>query len=129
MEIEVSGDVLRGRSLMMGTLMYGGQASGQFLRSMCELTLLYAHRGVSLSSCFLLNESLITRARAEIAAPIRLRSCASACRWPASADERSLAGAEAQKSPQLFFCLVETQLARFGRERTRDHSRASVSPS
>jgi len=27
----------------------------------------------------------------------------------------------AQKSPQLFFCLVDMQFARFGRERTRDH--------
>jgi hypothetical protein len=67
-DIEVSGEALRGRRLMVGTPMYGGQASGQFLRSMCELTLLCAHHGVSRSSCFLLNDSPTTRARAEIAA-------------------------------------------------------------
>ncbi|MFC5743011.1 hypothetical protein [Dyella tabacisoli] len=68
MEIAISSQTLQGRRLMVGTPMYGGQATGPFLHSLCELTQLCASLGVALDTRFVLNESLIPRARAEIAA-------------------------------------------------------------
>lgn len=67
MRIEIAADVLRQRRLFVGTPMYGGQASGHYVRSMCELTRWCALHGVELRTCFLMNDSLITRARARVA--------------------------------------------------------------
>lgn len=67
MRIEIAADALRQRRLFVGTPMYGGQASGHYVRSMCELTRWCALHGVELRTCFLMNDSLITRARARVA--------------------------------------------------------------
>lgn len=62
---ELSLDVteLRQRSLMVATPMYGGQCSGQFTKSVADLTRLGDHYGLDIHFSFLYNESLITRAR------------------------------------------------------------------
>lgn len=61
--------------LMVGTPMYGGMAHGLYVRSMCELTLLCERRAIAMDTCFIVNGSLIPRARVEIAATF-LRSTA-----------------------------------------------------
>lgn len=48
---------------MLCTPMYGGQANGQFTRSVMDLTALVTQYGIPMRTYFLFNESLITRAR------------------------------------------------------------------
>jgi hypothetical protein len=63
MEIKIDLEKLRNRKLFIATPMYGGNASGIYTRSMCDLTALCVKYGIELRSYFLFNESLITRAR------------------------------------------------------------------
>lgn len=75
MQIDLAAIDSKNVRLMVGTPMYGGMANGLFVRSMCELTLLCERHGIALDTCFVLNESLIPRARVEIATSF-LRSAA-----------------------------------------------------
>ena len=75
MQIDLAAHDLRKIRLMVGTPMYGGMAHGLFVRSMCELTLLCERHGVALDTCFVLNESLVPRARVEIAARFMRSDC------------------------------------------------------
>ena len=63
MEIQIDIEKLRNRKLFVATPMYGGNASGIYTRSLCDLTALCVKYGIELRSYFLFNESLITRAR------------------------------------------------------------------
>jgi glycosyltransferase involved in cell wall biosynthesis len=63
MEIKIDLEKLRNRKLFVATPMYGGNASGIYTRSMCDLTALCVKYGIEVRSYFLFNESLITRAR------------------------------------------------------------------
>lgn len=63
MEIKIDIEQLRQRKLFVATPMYGGNASGIYTRSMCDLTALCVKYGIEVRSYFLFNESLITRAR------------------------------------------------------------------
>jgi len=63
MEIKVSVEELRKRSLFVATPMYGGQCAGMYTRSIADLTGLCVRYGIDLRHYFLFNESLITRAR------------------------------------------------------------------
>ena len=63
MEIKIEIEKLRNRKLFVATPMYGGNASGIYTRSICDLTALCVKHGIEVRSYFLFNESLITRAR------------------------------------------------------------------
>jgi hypothetical protein len=63
MEIKIDLEKLRNRKLFVATPMYGGNASGIYTRSMCDLTAFWVKYGIEVRSYFLFNESLITRAR------------------------------------------------------------------
>lgn len=63
MEIKIDLETLRKRKLFVATPMYGGQCSGMFTRSICDLTAMCVKYGIEVRSYFLFNESLITRAR------------------------------------------------------------------
>ena len=60
---EVPVEELRTRSLFLATPMYGGNCSGNFARSVADLSARCIQYGVKLQIYFLFNESLITRAR------------------------------------------------------------------
>ncbi|MEZ0469745.1 glycosyltransferase family 2 protein [Luteimonas salinilitoris] len=66
MHIDIAADVLRRRRLFVATPMYGGQASGHYVMAMCELSRWCAENDVALQTCFLMNDALITRARARM---------------------------------------------------------------
>lgn len=60
-EIEIS--ELRKRKLFIATPMYGGQCSGQYMKSMLDLTTVCNQLGIQMQFFSIFNESLITRAR------------------------------------------------------------------
>jgi hypothetical protein len=62
-EIKIPFDELRRRSLFLGTPCYGGQCTAMFARSVADLSAQCAQLGVGLQIYFLINESLIPRAR------------------------------------------------------------------
>lgn len=64
MEIRISTEELRKRSLFVACPMYGGMCTGSFARSMQDLTAKCVQLGVQMRCYYLFNESLITRARA-----------------------------------------------------------------
>lgn len=64
MEIKVSVEELRKKSLFIATPMYGGMCTGSFARSMQDLTAKCVQLGIVMRCYYLFNESLITRARA-----------------------------------------------------------------
>lgn len=64
MEIKVSIEELRKRTLFVATPMYGGMCTGSFARSMQDLTAKCVQLGITMRCYYLFNESLITRARA-----------------------------------------------------------------
>ena len=66
MEISVSIEELRKKSIFVGCPMYAGQCFGNFTKSSNDLTALGAHYGINIRFYYLFNESLITRARAYI---------------------------------------------------------------
>jgi hypothetical protein len=63
MEIQISGDDLKKKKLMIATPMYGGQNHGLYLKSCLDLQTILNKYGVESKFSFLFNESLITRAR------------------------------------------------------------------
>lgn len=63
MEIKVPIEDLRKRSLFVATPMYGGMCGGGYAQSMINLSVACAQHGIPMSTYFLFNESLITRAR------------------------------------------------------------------
>jgi hypothetical protein len=63
MEIKLSIEELRKRTLFVAAPMYGGQCAGMFTRSIADLSALCTHYGIQVRFYFLFNESLITRAR------------------------------------------------------------------
>ena len=62
-QISISIEELRKRSLFLATPMYGGQCSGMYARSVADLTAAATQYGIKIQMYFLFNESLITRAR------------------------------------------------------------------
>jgi len=63
LEIRISGDELKTRKLFLGLPCYGGACAALFARSIADLAAMCQHYGVGLQMYFLMNESLITRAR------------------------------------------------------------------
>lgn len=63
MEIKISREELSKRKLFLGLPCYGGQCAATFARSIADLSAMCAAYGVELKMYFLMNESLITRAR------------------------------------------------------------------
>ncbi len=63
MEIKISSDELKKRKLFLGLPCYGGACAAMFARSIADLAALCTHYGIGLQMYFLMNESLITRAR------------------------------------------------------------------
>lgn len=62
-EVSVSIEDLRKRSIFIATPMYGGQCTGQYCKSTADLAILSAKYGMDVRFFYLYNESLITRAR------------------------------------------------------------------
>lgn len=63
MKLEIDLNVLRNRKLFIATPMYGGACSGQYTKSMCDLSVQLTQYQIPHVTYFLFNESLITRAR------------------------------------------------------------------
>lgn len=63
-QISIKVDELRERRLFLATPMYGGMCAGLYCRSVADLAAMCNQYGVLLSFYVLMNESLITRARA-----------------------------------------------------------------
>jgi hypothetical protein len=63
MEIKISTDELRKKSLFVATPMYGGQNHGMYMKACLDLQSICIQYGVPVKFSFLFNESLITRAR------------------------------------------------------------------
>lgn len=63
LEEKIDVEKLREKKLFVATPMYGGQASGMYTKSMCDLSAFCASHGIDLKQYFLFNESLISRAR------------------------------------------------------------------
>jgi hypothetical protein len=63
MKLEVTTEQLRKYSIFIGTPMYGGMATGLYCRSTNDLAAFCARYGIELKFYYLLNESLIQRAR------------------------------------------------------------------
>jgi hypothetical protein len=62
-KVEIPVEELRKRSLFIATPMYGGQATGPYMKSCLDLQAVCHKYGVGIVFYFLFNESLITRAR------------------------------------------------------------------
>lgn len=63
MQFEISIEKLRECKLFVASPQYGGMCTGNFTRSMMDLTALCSKYGMQMRTYFLFNESLITRAR------------------------------------------------------------------
>ncbi len=63
MEIKIGAEELRKRKLFLGLPCYGGQCAAMYARSIADLSAMCTHYGIQLQMYFLMNESLITRAR------------------------------------------------------------------
>ena len=63
MEIKIEQEELSKRSIFLAVPMYGGMCSGNFTKSVIDLTNMCRDYNIRLSTYFLFNESLITRAR------------------------------------------------------------------
>ena len=63
MDIQITGEELRTRKIMVATPMYGGQCAGIYTKSSTDLATLSKSYGVDCKFYYLFNESLITRAR------------------------------------------------------------------
>lgn len=61
--IKLDLNVLKRKKLFVATPMYGGQCTGQYMQSMLSLSKMCVKNGISVTECFLMNESLVTRAR------------------------------------------------------------------
>lgn len=67
--------LLKGKSVFIGTPMYGGSCSGYYTNSTIRLSSLCSDLGIPLKFAFLFNESLITRARNTIVASFLKSGC------------------------------------------------------
>lgn len=63
MEIKITADDLKGKSLFIATPMYGGQCAGMFAKATNDLAMACTQYGIPVKFYYLFNESLITRAR------------------------------------------------------------------
>lgn len=63
MEIKAPLELLRKNKLFLATPQYGGMAGGLYTKSVANLTAMCTHHHIPLQHYFLMNESLITRAR------------------------------------------------------------------
>jgi len=63
MEIKISTDDLKKKSLFVATPMYGGQNHGMYMKACLDLQSICMQYGIPVKFSFLFNESLITRAR------------------------------------------------------------------
>ena len=63
MEIKITADDLKGKSLFIATPMYGGQCAGMYTKASNDLAMACAQYGIPIRFYYLFNESLITRAR------------------------------------------------------------------
>lgn len=63
MKLEITIEQLRQYSIFVGTPMYGGQCAGLFCKSTNDLASICAKYGIELTFYYLLNESLVQRAR------------------------------------------------------------------
>lgn len=63
MNVNITGEELRKRSVFVATPMYGGQNHGMFSKSCLDLQGTFQHYGINSKFSFIFNESLITRAR------------------------------------------------------------------
>ena len=63
MQIKISHEELRQRKLFLGLPCYGGQCAALFSRSVADLSAICAQYGIELKLYYLMNESLIQRAR------------------------------------------------------------------
>ena len=63
MEINVSWDEMRKRSIFVATPCYGGMTHGTYTKSLCGLVSQCQQAGIKLQTHFLFNESLVQRAR------------------------------------------------------------------
>ena len=64
MEIKITKEELQKRKLFLGLPCYDGQCAALFSKSVADLSALCVHYGIPLQMYYLMNESLITRARA-----------------------------------------------------------------
>lgn len=67
MEVQINLEELRKHKIFLGVPMYGGNAAGFFVSSVINLFLTFQKYGLHIRPYFLMNESLITRARNYIA--------------------------------------------------------------
>ena len=63
MEIKISKEELKTKSIFVATPMYGGMNHGLYAKACLDLQALCVHYGIQIKFSFLFNESLITRAR------------------------------------------------------------------
>jgi hypothetical protein len=63
MELTIKSDDLRKNKIFVATPMYGGNATGLYVKSCLDLQTFLMHHGIECRFSFLFNESLITRAR------------------------------------------------------------------
>lgn len=63
MKLEIKIDELVKKKLFIATPMYGGNCTGYYTKSMCDLMAVAGKIGLTVKQYFLFNESLITRAR------------------------------------------------------------------
>lgn len=62
-EIKINIANVRGKKVMIGTPMYGGMGNTMYISSVLQLQEAFAKAGATLYHCFMMNESLIDRAR------------------------------------------------------------------
>jgi hypothetical protein len=63
MKLEISMDDLKKKKIFVGTPMYGGMATGMYVKSCLDLQAVCMKYGIEVRFSFIFNESLITRAR------------------------------------------------------------------
>lgn len=62
-EIQINISKLRGKKVMLATPMYGGMGNSMYFSSVLQLQDMFLKNGMHLHHCFMMNESLIDRAR------------------------------------------------------------------
>lgn len=67
MKIEINPEELKKKKLMVGTPCYGGNCAALYMKSCLDLQAACSHYGIEIKFSFLMNESLVQRARNYIA--------------------------------------------------------------
>lgn len=62
-ELNINVGKLKGKKVMLATPMYGGLGNTMYISSVLQLQDQFIRRGITLQHCFMMNESLIDRAR------------------------------------------------------------------